>query len=379
MGRSEVVVAVVGACGNVGRVAASRLAMRPASVLRVGARDTNSAARLIEHVRAPRAEPMTVDVYDEASLQRFCAGCTIIVNCAGPSHLVSDRVARAARDAAAHYVDAAADPDLYQRVTALQFAATRRSALIGAGMQPGLSEILPRLIARDFDPGATMTVHAGGLDHMTDTAAEDYLQLLASDFGAINTIWVDGRPTAVPSGTLRSTQLAIFPTEAIAVPFLSHDAARLCQRLALRSLQWFTVFLGRHMYEALSLAQLRTGSHEPAAAARTLARAAQLDLFGHQPYQLFVLELAGSLKGRPRHRMLVCRGRSATELTGLMVAQTALEVLDGTTPPGVGFASDALAPARVVAWLRAVEGIVATEVEDCPPALGSEQEVGTVA
>ena len=379
MGHPEVAVALIGACGEVGRVAAVQLAMHSGSVLRAGARNLNSAARLIDRIRAPRAQPMRVDLYDEASLQRFCAECTIVVNCAGPSHLVSDRVARAARAAAEHYVDAAADLELHDRVRALQFDATRRSALIGAGMQPGLSEMLPRIITRDFDPGATLTVHAGGLDHMTDTAAEDYMQLLRSDFGAINTIWLDGRPAALPSGTSRSAPPAFFPAGATAVPFLSHDAARLAKRLCLRSLQWFTVFPGRHMYEALSLAQLRTGSLEPAAAGRILARAAELDLFGHQPCQLFVLELAGSLRGEPRHRMLVCRGHSATELTGLMVARTVLEVLEGTTPTGVGFAADALAPEGVLAWLRAVGGIVATEIEDGPQASWLEQEMGIVA
>src|SRR5207302_8403929 len=83
---------------------------------------------------------------DPRSLADFCEGCRVVVNCAGPSSVIGDRVARAAFAAGADYVDVAGERALHAQAVGLPAG---RTALPGAGMMPGLSELLPRVLAHD--------------------------------------------------------------------------------------------------------------------------------------------------------------------------------------------------------------------------------------
>ncbi|WP_449065129.1 saccharopine dehydrogenase NADP-binding domain-containing protein, partial [Planomonospora algeriensis] len=98
-------IGIVGGYGAVGGAAARLLADRG---VRVGGRDLEAARRFVDEELGGRGEARRVDAYDEAALAAFCRGCRVVVNCAGPSYLLLDRVARAAFRAGADYVDARA-------------------------------------------------------------------------------------------------------------------------------------------------------------------------------------------------------------------------------------------------------------------------------
>ncbi|MCP9984885.1 saccharopine dehydrogenase NADP-binding domain-containing protein [Actinomadura madurae] len=87
-------IGVLGASGTVGRVAVDRLASWDLGDLRLGGRDLDRAAEVGAQVPAARTEPVRVDLNDADALRAFCAGCDVVVNCAGPSYLVLDTVAR---------------------------------------------------------------------------------------------------------------------------------------------------------------------------------------------------------------------------------------------------------------------------------------------
>ncbi|MFI7638947.1 hypothetical protein [Nonomuraea sp. NPDC049400] len=328
-------IAVLGASGDVGRHAVRTLTTLGAGPLRLGGRT------------AAGHDAMAVDFRDDASLDRFAAGCRLVVNCAGPAHLVGDRVARAALRAGASYVDAAGDDVLHGLLDPGEWAGS--SAVLSAGLQPGLTGLLPRWVAqRDFDEVHGLAAHLGVLDRFTATAADDYLQGAADGLGEPLAAWRDGRRAGALTRQADVT-LPFFPGEVTLLPSLSTENARLAESLRLHRGDWYTVLSGSHIRVAFD----RAHSLDRAEAVAALCRASLLDLAGREPYVILLLQLDGLKGGVPVTRTVVLRGRGNGELTGTVTALAAWAVIRGETPPGVHYAADALDPATTIERLSA--------------------------
>jgi hypothetical protein len=351
---SAPVIGIVGGTGDVGRAAAARLLAWGAGRVRVGSRRDG-----------------TVDARDPASLDRFCAGCTCVVNCAGPAVDILDAVARAAARAGAHYVDASGDDVLFGRIT----AAPGRAAVISAGMMPGLTGLLPRYLAAGFDRVTALTGYVGGRDRFTRTAAVDYVSAAGTGFGEPLAAWRNGSraPRAL---TVRSGARVPFFTDPVtAQPYLSTETERLAARLGVTDADWYSVFDGTHVPAVLA----RTGGTDRAAwerAAGELCRAAELDLFGRSRYQTLVFGLDGTRDGGPAGRTLVLRASGASDLTGATAAVATFAVVRGDVPPGRHHAAEVLDPEWTVERLRAAG--MAVEVVDAPVHAAEPVEEGAL-
>jgi hypothetical protein len=313
-------VGVVGGYGAVGRAAVNQFLAWGVGPVMVGGRDKARAA-------------VVVDVDDRASLDRFCAGCQVVVNCAGPSCEVLDKVARAALENGAHYVDPGGDDAVHASLSTVDGL----SAVLSAGMLPGLTGLLPRALAADGP--ARLTAYVGGRDRFTGTAAADYLASLRNGYGRSNAGWRGGHRAERVATPLIDAELPYFPEPVTAYPYLSTEMERLARALRLDELTFHNVFPGAHVRSALA-------GTDPAA----LVAASELDLFGREPYQRLVFELDG-------HTM-VLSARGASQLTGATTAMAAMAVLAGSVPPGVHFAADVLDPSWAVDRLRRARAAV---------------------
>ncbi|MGW8437377.1 saccharopine dehydrogenase NADP-binding domain-containing protein, partial [Nocardiopsis sp. NPDC055879] len=203
---NDAVIGVVGASGAVGRHAAHALRSLGHGRLVLGARRTDPLNTLAEELGGP-VEVVPVDVDSAESLEAFCHRCDVVLNCAGPSYRILDRVAVAALATGADYVDVTGDTPVHDRLAGSPAAGEHR-VLLSAGTLPGLSALLPRWFARGHGL-REMTVHAGGLERCTGAAAGDLLLSLpgasASEavFGHPLSAWRDG---AVVEGALRARE-----------------------------------------------------------------------------------------------------------------------------------------------------------------------------
>ncbi|HEU4421788.1 MAG TPA: saccharopine dehydrogenase NADP-binding domain-containing protein [Pilimelia sp.] len=348
MTSSSGVVGVVGGYGAVGLAALRQLRAWGVGPLRVGGRNPARAARAAADLGAGA---VAVDATDDASLAAFCAGCSIVVNCAGPAVVIGDRVARTAVAAGASYVDAAGDDALHALLAPL--AAAGRPLVISAGLMPGLTGLLPRYLVRRAGAAGALTAYVGGRDRFTVTAAVDYLAV-AAGYGEPLAVWRDGR--VVPRGLapLADIRPPAFLEPVIAQPYLSTETERLARALRLPEVRWYSVFAGPRLIAALRQAG-GADARKPAAvieAARRISDAAELDVFGHRPYQQIVLELSGE-----RPATLVLRGSGASALTGTAAALAVYAVREGRVPPGVHHAAEVLDPADSVALLRTADAV----------------------
>ncbi|MEU3271212.1 saccharopine dehydrogenase NADP-binding domain-containing protein [Saccharomonospora sp. NPDC006951] len=312
-------IAVLGGYGAVGGVAVARLASHGHLRVRAGGRSPSRA------VPPAGVELSTVDIDDPDSLARFCSGADVVLNCAGPSYRVLDTVARAASAEAAAYVDVAGDVPAHRAL-----GDTAGTAVFSAGVMPGLTGLLPRLVTTT---GADVRVHAGGAVRMPPASAADILLARGPDFGEPGALWREGAIVRHALAPERRVTVPGFPCLVDAMPFLPAEGVRLAGELTPARLRFHSVYVSEAIPTALAMAW----ADEPeylSEHAESLVAAAQSDLRDHDPFYV--------LTARSGDKAVTLRAPDPYRLSGVVAALTVLAVLDGAVPPGNHFADQVL-------------------------------------
>jgi hypothetical protein len=161
--------------------------------------------------------------------------------------------------------------------------------------------------------------------------------------------------------------LPFFPGSAVLQPYLTAEAERLSTSLGLSDSLWYSVFDGPHVIAALPLAAGRQD-------ADSLVKAANMDLFGRDPYQILLFEMKGTLRDMPVSRSLMLKASSSVQLTGVAAAAGVRATLSGQIPHGEHYFADSMNPEAMVDCLRQSGTILALEVFDNPLPVCEEGE-----
>ncbi|MBA3780242.1 MAG: saccharopine dehydrogenase NADP-binding domain-containing protein [Nocardioides sp.] len=357
-------IALLGAYGAVGEAALRAiLDRRPETTVRLGGRDVSQAEALLDK-QGLTGEAVGVDLDDGQSLAQFCRGARVVLNCAGPSYLVQDRVAWAAFAAGADYVDPGGDEPVFD---ALERPGTfTGTAVLTAGMQPGLTGLLPHHLARSMTHPRSLTAYVGTMDRLTPAGAADYLLSMGGSYGEAQAAIRGGIRVERELEPRTDVALPYFTGRVDAYPYLSFESGQLAAAAGLERVDWFNVFEGgAHMMSCLGRLQgAMRGESDLAEAAEELTRAAALDLFGRSPFQLMLFEVSGTDNEAPATRSLALRAHDTYAVTGLTSALAVLDVLDGRIQPGVHFASDVLDAEDVLTQLRAEPAVTVLDLSD---------------
>lgn len=122
-------------------------------------------------------------------------GVDVLVNTAGPGYVVTPMLARYCAQAGLPFVDTAGDPTMVSEIDKdLAAAGTTVQApiILGAGIQPGLSGILVRLLVETVGPGGTVEIFSGGAQTTTAAAVEEFVESVHSGTRWAGKQWVDG-------------------------------------------------------------------------------------------------------------------------------------------------------------------------------------------
>lgn len=345
------VIGIVGAGGSVGGAALDGLHTSPDWTLRAGYRSQparNDAAAVIDwrHVNAD----------DAASLARFCDGCAVVLNAAGPSCRIGDRVARAADVAGADYVDAFGGAVLVRQLAA-QPSSRERRVIHSAGVYPGLSAVLPRWLARQgFDRVHALRGWAGGRERCTPAAAADVLLSTLDGFGQAGVAWIDGRRVTDALPPRNEVELVGFPGRVHAQPFFSQEMERLARELGLRDAYWNNVMPSGRATETIARwcarlsARLDDSTLEHAIS--DLVETSRRDVAGQAPYYCLVLEMDGERAGRSHCVRVVLNARDSYRVSGTVAASAVLCLLDTPPAPGIHSADSVLAWEPLLDHLR---------------------------
>jgi short subunit dehydrogenase-like uncharacterized protein len=123
-------------------------------------------------------------VLDAQSLDDFCGGCSIVVNCGGPVSQLQDRVAQAAFRKRRHYVDVAGLSFVKERMSShgREIEALGLRFVVSAGWIPGLCELLPvyadALARARMDSIESVTVYYGDSGEWSESAYRDIVWYL---------------------------------------------------------------------------------------------------------------------------------------------------------------------------------------------------------
>ncbi|MFF4426462.1 saccharopine dehydrogenase NADP-binding domain-containing protein [Streptomyces sp. NPDC001549] len=358
-------IGLLGGAGAVGREVAARLRARGAGEVLIGGRDVAAAEAVVAGVLRGEGHAVEADAHDPVSLRDFCAASDVVVNCAGPSRLLMDRVAVAAIRAGARYVDVGGDDPVYERMTRSS-AVDSGSVLLSAGMIPGLTGLLPRYLAgHGFTQVDRLTVYHAVRDRIGRAGAYDFVAGIAAGGDESFAAWRSGAPR---SGAVRRAADRALPgfTDPVTVhPYLSPEARRTALRLGLRDGDWYSVLFDGQTSAVLGGLPGLT-EDGLAAAAERLCRAAEFDLLGRTPQVVLLCQLDGRGDGGAMTRSLVLRAGGAAELVAAAAAVAVDEVVRGHVPAGVHFAADVLDASRAGEALAGDPGVAQLSVHDMP-------------
>ncbi|MFD5653369.1 saccharopine dehydrogenase NADP-binding domain-containing protein [Streptomyces sp. NPDC127039] len=347
-------IGVIGGYGDVGRHAVLSL-RRAGQRVRVGGRSATAAAEFLAR-RLPDdrgVEHRAVDARDTDDVTAFAEGLSVLVNCAGPSHLTGSAAADAAFRAGVDYVDAAGDDALHALLDDGRYRRAGLRAVLSAGLRPGLTGLFPRAVAGWARSAGTtrlhsVTVRTRVLDLFTTASALEYLHGAAAPGAGPRAAWRDGapRPRALTRRTV--TDLPFFPGTSTELPQLSAEDARTARALGVRDGDWLTLVEGEHVLAAFD----RVHALPLDEAAARLCGAARLDLAGRSPSVTVAVVVAGEgANGAAVTRTAVLKGTGNAPLSGAVAAHSALSVLRGDVPPGRHFAAEILDAERTLAAL----------------------------
>lgn len=328
----ENTIGVIGATGRVGRECLRYLAGHTDFTLLAGSRNLPGAL-------VPGTF-QTVDVFDPASLARFCEQCALVINCAGPASVVKERVAFAALDSCCHFVDPGGYTPLFSLLTARQEEIHGHGLhfLLGLGILPGLSEIFPAYTVRtDFEKAEGFDYAVIGRDLWTFPSAWDIAWGVGNIGKCESPVWYEAGQRK-EAGLLTSGRTLDLP--APVGPYrlfrlMREDLQQFVEEAGIRDAQVFGNNWGFWVSLATVLIRLAGWFHteqQLTRSARLIMQAAKWDMRGKKPGFMLHLRMRGNWQGRPRRVVRTLFFEDTYRATGLCAAIGARLALEGMTP-----------------------------------------------
>jgi saccharopine dehydrogenase (NAD+, L-lysine forming) len=349
-------IGVVGGYGSVGLQAVRTLLSTTTADIVLGGRDKAITKNISEEM-GDRVTGLAVDVTDANSLDLFCRGCNVIINCTGPSRLIGDNVAAAAMRCRAHYVDPA-DTYLYKILAKKKDEITQKGLtfLVCAGMNPGLLEILPIHVASRFENAVSMDYYFSSQDRISFSGAYDIISGLHTINNSGMMYYEKGEIKKSRSSPMREINLPQPMGKVTAFLTFTPEMKDVAERCKLDTARFYTV-LGkvatqRALFEARLSRQMETHAQREHWANRFM-KAVDDDLKTIRPGNMFRLVMEGRMGGEivRCHTTLFCD--DAAKLCGIMAANAARLICEGETlGPGCFLMSEGIRIPRLMTLLE---------------------------
>lgn len=316
------------------------------------------------------SEWVQVDLYNSKSLSDFCAGCDVILNCAGPSYRIGDRVALAAAEAGACYIDAFGADPLEQSLSE-NIGDVSGLFVIAAGSFPGLSGVLPRwLFTQGFETLDSIHAFAGGREHCSVNAGADILLSSVAGFGVPEAYWRNGSVIRYSEPFPEGVHLPGFKGEVYVQRYLSSETVRLAKQLKLHEAHWHNVTVDKQVNDIISkcCARLTVDASDAALeeSVSELVTVASMVLSGSSPWYTMMVEAQGITQGKKIRKRTILRSSNSYQLSGVVAAATVQTILQQGPADGVYWAFELLNPAVVIEKLLATRAAESLDVVEIP-------------
>lgn len=332
------------------------------------------------------SEWVQVDLYNSKSLADFCAGCDVILNCAGPSYRIGDRVALAANEAGVSYVDTFGSDPLEQSLSE-NIGDVSGLFVISAGSFPGLSGVLPLwLFTQGFETVDSIHGFAGGREYCSVGAGADVLLSSVAGFGIPEAYWHNDSVTRYSEPFPEVAHLPGFKGEVYVQRFLSSETVRLAKQLKLHEAHWHNVTADKQVNDIISkcCARLSVDASDAALeeSVSELVTVASMVLSGSSPWYTMMVEAQGTTRRKKIRKRAILRSSNSYQLSGVVAAATVQTILQQRPADGVYWAFELLNPAVVIEKLLSTKAAESLDVVEIPPVsedvLPKEMEEGVL-
>jgi hypothetical protein len=344
-------IGILGGYGNTGRIVVQELAKLPKVDVILGGRDMGKANDFLKSSGISSARAAVADALDPESLKNFCRDTDIVINCTGPTCLILDRVARAALEAGAHYIDPGGYDTVYRKMQGSNFGvpAPGRACVVSAGLFPGIAELLVQYMAEQFDEPTSLDFYMDGRSQLASCVFEDMvhsffpLEIGAFEHGVFTKRkrWASAQyPFPKPIGNQR------------AVPLFWPEIERFARERRVPHVGWHVAAPAQFLIVKDLIHPLF--KNHTKLAARLLKTPYDFEISKYGDMYVFIVEAKGRKKGELRHATatIVARGTEHYRLTAIPLVLTAEMILNGEVAPGVHFLADAVTPVSFIERLR---------------------------
>jgi len=136
-------VGVIGGYGNVGIEVVNYLFNNVSSKVLVGGRNIDKEKEIFREWKISSLHLQKVDIFNAQQIREFCYKCKIVINCAGPSYQVEDRVAKIAAETATNFIDIGIMEVLMDKIAgfASLLEKNKCACVYATGLHPGLDDV----------------------------------------------------------------------------------------------------------------------------------------------------------------------------------------------------------------------------------------------
>lgn len=351
------VIGIIGGYGRVGLECTKCLLETTVYNIIIGGRNKEKWEDLRKNMER-RVSMQVVDVYDQYSLDNFCCKCDIVINCAGPSERIFDRVALAAMRHNIHYVDPSGNARLYKVLGDITAAIERKGLtfLLYAGLSPGLSGLFPAYMAKHhFDIVRSLDLfHVGG-GEMTFNSAYDFIVSIDDGSTEAMVYYENGiRKKGIPP--LNDITLPEPVGKVDAYPVFSQELMRVVESCRIKSARSYNAFIGtstpRVLFEIGVSKQYET-EEQKARSARLLMKALKEDILNKKPFFMIHLIMKGEKNGLYKKITSTLTFDDGYKALGIVVASSARLIINElSNGPGCFLLADTTNPSEFMALLE---------------------------
>ena len=337
----DAVVGIVGGYGRIGTETAKTLAQGAGCRILIGGRDAGRGQALAESLGG-NTSAWAVDAMDPSSLFAFCERCDLVVNCAGPSRLIDGKVALAAIESGAHYVDVGGYDSMQSILESrdVDITTEKQQIIISSGMFPGLTEVFPRYIAGSyFDEVDTLAFYYAGCGDFSYSGAYDLI--CGMEEGASHPLtYYDNGLIKKEGAPPKKVRLPPPVGEVTAHLSMNNKARAMAEAAHLKTARFYSAFMGESLGACLFKLNQSPGGraeNERVEAAKALVAASRQDLVTREPCHMMHLIMEGRQSGKKRKVESTLCFTDAHRTSGIAAAGAVLAVLGGTARSHGGF------------------------------------------
>lgn len=328
-------VGVVGGYGQVGIEVVNYLLKKTDYSILIGGRNKKKAEFIVEK-QSGRISFVMVDIFNQDSLDNFCKECDLVINCAGPSWRVVDRVAVAALNQGLHYVDTGGYQPLYKALSDKQEEIKSKDLtfIAAAGLLPGISGVLANYLAQHcFDRVYHYEVYYAGQDRWSLNSAYDIISSMENSDGKGAMYYDNGE--FKKAGFFSFSKKIDLPKPAgkkRMFLFFTPELQSIIKTNKIRTLYAYTVNTGKFVPKVMAYIKIfkKFKNHdEKLRSAKLMVKAAALDLKHSAPYFIMKATMKGTENGKIKECSATLVVEDTYKLTGIATAYAALFILEG--------------------------------------------------